>query len=112
METREEIHENPARRLSKAEAYRILQMCHHLEGQVFYEGGAMLGEIECVAVSPHDAINKWLFIHFYADCHDPTEALRFYTVPYYDVILIICTDKGQLTYRNLDAYRPQQQMTG
>jgi hypothetical protein len=54
-------------------------------------------------------VNKWLFIHFYADSRNPMKALAFYSVPFYDVILIIRTSDNHLTYRNLDSYPPQQQ---
>lgn len=113
MKNKPDLHDNIARRLTKSEAYRAQQGCKHIEGQSFYEGGAMLGKVECVAVSPHDAVNKWLFIHFYADCRNPLRALDFYSVPFYDVILIIRTTDDRLTYRNLDSYHPpQQQMAG
>jgi hypothetical protein len=106
------LHENESRRLTRAEAGEALREWQPMEGMPFYEDGGVLGVIECVAVSPHDTINKWIFLHFYADCRDPGKALNFYKVPFFDVILIIRTVSGQFTYRGLNAYSPPQQLAG
>jgi hypothetical protein len=98
-------HDDFSYRLTKAEALRTVEQYSYLAGQPYHEYDHLLGTIVCAAVSPHDAINKWLFIHYYADCRDPQKALSFYGVPYFDVILIIeTTHARRFTYRNLGAY--------
>ena len=51
-------------------------------------------EVVCVAVSPADDINKWIFLQRFIDTSDPEKALDFYKVPYYDVVLIVAYNQG------------------
>jgi hypothetical protein len=99
------VHNQQVEPLNKSEAASTALEYGWLQGQVYYEADQPLGTIQCVAVAPHDAINKWLFLHYYADCKDPLKALDFYNVPFYDVILVIESGfDGGLTYRNLGDY--------
>lgn len=99
------VHHSHADPLTKGDAANIAMEYSWLEGQVYYEADEPVGTVKCVAVAPHDAINKWIFLHYYADCKDPLKALSFYKVPFFDVILVVESgfDSG-LTYRNLGDY--------
>lgn len=48
--------------------------------------------IECITIGPFDDINKWIFLRQYKEYRCPEQALAFYHVPYYDVLLILRND--------------------
>ncbi len=79
------------------EAMYICSQYRHLEGKKIMTNGAEAGII-CVAISPADDINKWIFLQRFIETSDAAKALEFYKVPYYDVILITQVPGGTLSY--------------
>jgi len=88
------------------QARSICSMYRHLVGTSFQTGSTQWLPIECVAISPHDDINKWLFVSFYQDTKDQVKALSFYKPPYYDVIVIARSARNvsELTFEDLRSF--------
>ncbi len=79
-----------------AQALAICEDYQHLEGKVYDE----TDRIACVAVSPLDPLNKYIFNRYYIDSKDPLKALQFYHGPYYDVMVISGTDVKYMDLRS------------
>ena len=82
-----------------------------MQGQPFYKDGVQWGIIECVAVSPYDDINKWIFLQFYKDYKCPKKALEYYGVPYFDVLLLAQSigRAGEYLYQSVNSYLQKRQ---
>ena len=79
---------------------QALAICHdhqYLVGDVYAEPDI----IACVAVSPLDPLNKYIFNTYFIDSQDPVQALQFYHGPYYDVMVISST---HLKYMDLRSF--------
>jgi len=74
---------------TKEQARRARNQYRHLEGQEYLEDGVGRGTIECVAVTPYDDVNKYIFLEYYLDCRDPLKALEYYYAPFYDIALVV-----------------------
>lgn len=89
--------------MSRSEAKEVCGQNLNLVGKPLVVGEEEQGIIECVAVSPADDINKWIFLQRYAECRDAEASLDFYHVPYFDVVLIVRDSAGKLRYYDLQA---------
>ena len=74
--------------LNLSEAKALCNLYQNMVGLLFSEKSSEWGAVECVAVAPYDEINKHIFLEYYRQEGNAVRALRFYTVPYYDVVLI------------------------
>lgn len=83
--------------LTLNEAIYICSQYRHYAGKRVMTN-MMEAEVVCVAVSPADDINKWIFLQRYIETLNAGKALEFYKVPYYDVILIVKAPTGSLSY--------------
>jgi len=70
------------------QAKTIAARYQYLVGQPYDGDNSDSPLISCVVVAPFDELNKWIYINFYADEHDPQKALNYYYYPYYDVLII------------------------
>ena len=66
------------------QALAICRDYQHWVGKA-YDGS---DTIECIAISPLDPLNKYIFNTYYLDSKDAVKALQFYYGPYYDVMVI------------------------
>src|ERR1043165_10089273 len=74
--------------LTRKEANELCAEYQYLAGQVNVKNG-LEETITCVAVAPHDEMNKTFFLSYYLETRDQHEALSFYLHPYFDVVLIL-----------------------
>ena len=89
--------------LSLIQAKAICRDFQHLVGKEFDENGKI---IECIAVSPYDDINKWIFSQYFLEKRNCIDALKYYAGPYYDVLVIAAPQLGDkiCTYTDLSSY--------
>ncbi|HXS35163.1 MAG TPA: hypothetical protein VN721_00570 [Flavipsychrobacter sp.] len=89
--------------LTLIEAKAICKDFQHLVGKEFDKSGTV---IECVIVSPLDDINKWIFSQYYLEKRNNVEALKYYSGPYYDILIIASIKAGDKTckYKDLRSY--------
>ena len=80
---------------------RALCVAHqHLVGSTVVSDKGNL-KIECVTISPMDDINKHIFLERYKDYKNPDRAIEFYSVPFYDVLMLAKDKNDTLHYFNL-----------
>ena len=60
-----------------AEARHLCDSYRFLEGELLCKAGCQRYYIRCVAVSPFDKLNKWIFTQFYLESGDADESLNF-----------------------------------
>lgn len=64
-----------------------VRFCQKYARLIFKLGG--IGkEVDCVAISPYDKLNKHLFLDIYKQTGSPSQSLAFYKGHDYDVIVI------------------------
>ena len=92
-----------------AEARHLCDSYRFLEGELLCKAGCQRYYIRCVAVSPFDKLNKWIFTQFYLESGDEDESLNFYTFPDFDVILIgYEPGSREVVYKDLHIYLAEQ----
>lgn len=91
--------------LTRSTANAVFNTFKHLCGLPYYTEGIQRGIIEQVAISPYDDINKWLFLQNYIETRCAVDALRFYEVPFFNIVLIIAPDNNTpLFLKDLESY--------
>lgn len=85
------------------EARALCSRYQHLMGQTVKVDNEPC-TIECVAVGPMDDLNRYIFLEHYKSYKDPKQALEFYKVPFYNVLLIGTTNSGAVRYWDIHAH--------
>jgi hypothetical protein len=88
--------------LTLNEAKYLCDAYRYMQGMKLWDDKEVF--VERVAISPADDINKWIFLHHYGSGLDAEQALDFYKVPYFDVVLITRCAEGVLSYVGLRTY--------
>lgn len=96
--------------LTLDEARTVCSDYQYLVGHALTTEPTDFSIIECVAVAPHDEVNKWIFAHHYFEGEQPGDALNFYACPFYDVILLARykSDCSKVLYMDLHSYLKQK----
>lgn len=96
---------------TKEQARRVRDQYKHLEGQEYLENDAGIGTIECVAITPYDDVNRYIFFEYYLDCLNPLKALEYYYGPFYDVAFVVRSHSDQkLMLKNAVGYALANEM--
>lgn len=96
--------------LSYAEAKAICCDHQYLVGHAFTTEPTDFSIIECVAIVPHDEVNKWIFANYYMQGMQPGTDGGFEHYPYYDVIVLARYKSGDsILYADLQNYLQQKQ---
>lgn len=91
--------------LSLIQAKKICQHYHHLRGRPLLARADLREPIVYIVISPHDELNKWIFLQNFSETQDNDRALEFYQPPYYDVLLLAkFRDKNAFYYQDLRSY--------
>jgi len=84
--------------MSMAEARRECERYQHLVGRMMH---GKRGRITKVVVAPMDEINKHMFFERYQETGCEIQALGFYQVPYYDIMIIYDREGKGLDFTDL-----------
>jgi hypothetical protein len=92
--------------MSKTEAENFCHAFQYLVNSKFSADPDTIQRIECVAVSPFDDVNKYIFIKQYNGCHQAEEALEIYGGQLFDVVIItrVISQNVEFIYKSLDEY--------
>lgn len=90
---------------TKDEANDICEHYTYLIGTSYIEELKTKGIIECVTIAPYDDLNKWIFFQSYLENRDPVKAIKYYQVPFFDVILIVLPDNGPRFFKSIRNYQ-------
>jgi hypothetical protein len=87
------------------QARKLCEDYQYLQGRVLSVDELGEHRIDCVAVSPSDDLNKWLFTSFYNEYGCPIKALEYYTYSDFDVLLLHKTLRDQKpVYKDVRTY--------
>lgn len=92
------------------EAKRLSEEHEHLIGSTFQLKDRLMA-VQQIVPSPLDEINKFIFFHFLLESGSAKQALDYYRVPFYDVIVIYrnALDGTQPAYMPLRRFLDQHQ---
>ena len=92
--------------MSKAQAEHFCHAYQHLVNSKFSVDPDTIQRVECVAVSPFDEVNKYIFIKQYKSCQQAGEALEIYGGQLFDVVVItrVVSQNVEFIYKDLNEY--------
>jgi hypothetical protein len=92
------------RALTRTEAEEICDRYQYLIGLPF--GKNQRNVIECVAVTPYEDPQLYIFLLNYRECRNAEQALRLYTGNTFEVMVIttLVSDKVQVFQKDLRSY--------
>jgi hypothetical protein len=88
------------RPISYREARFQYENHRNLLNKFFINSRGNLMTVEAILICPFDNLNKWKFVNLYLRNSDNKQALSFYNLNEYDIVLLISevTDTGKVQY--------------
>lgn len=86
--------------LTRKESITLADLNQHLVGQTY-----ATCTIRQVVPGPFDPVNRMIFLFYFRDSGDYEASIKFYHVPFFDVLLILEDENGLTNVCDLTSYQ-------